>query len=210
MKQGDQGDITGLLAAWDGGDAHALDRLVELVYPSLRQIAHRHLERRLPGESLESAALTNEAYLKLVRAGGIRCEGRAHFLALCSQIMRRILVDHARRRGEAKRGGSAVHVALDDALLTARTRGVEILDLDEALDALAGIDARKSRVVELRYFGGLTIEETAGILGVSVDTVKRDWRLARAWLLAELTTRKERVGIGARKRTRGGRVGKAV
>jgi RNA polymerase sigma factor (TIGR02999 family) len=205
-----QGDITGLLAAWNGGDARALDRLVDLVYPSLRRIARRHLERRRPGESLESAALTNEAYLKLVRAGGIRCEGRAHFLALCSQIMRRILVDHARRRGEAKRGGNVVSVALDDALLTARTRGVEILDLDEALDALAEIDPRKSRVVELRYFGGLTIEETAGILGVSVDTVKRDWRLARAWLLAELTARRERVRIGTRKGIRGRTVGETV
>jgi RNA polymerase sigma-70 factor, ECF subfamily len=204
------GDITGLLAAWNGGDAPALDRLVELVYPTLRRIAHRHLERRRPGESLESAALTNEAYLKLARAGGIRCEDRAHFLALCSQIMRRILVDHARRRGEAKRGGNAVSVALDDALLAARTRGVEILDLDGALDALTRIDPRKSRVVELRYFGGLTIEETAGILGVSVDTVKRDWRLARAWLLAELTAGRERAGIGTRKGIRGRTVGETV
>jgi len=186
-------DITGLLAAWNDGDARALNSLVDLLYPKLRRIAHRHLEGRRAGESLESGALTNEAYLKLVRAGGIRCQNRTHFLALCSQIMRRLLVDHARRRRYAKRGGNALHVALDDALLTARTRGIEILALDEALEALARIDRRKSRVVELRYFGGLSIEETAEVLGVSVDTVKRDWRLARAWLLAELAGKKESV-----------------
>jgi len=183
----DQHDITGLLAAWNDGDADTLDRLIDLVYPELRRIARRHLERRRAGESLESAVLANEAYLKLVRAGGIRCENRAHFLALCSQIIRRILVDHARRRGFAKRGGDALRVPLDDILLLAETRGIEVLALDEALDTLARIDGRKSRVVELRHFGGLTIEETANVLGVSVDTAKRDWRMARAWLIAELT-----------------------
>jgi len=187
VRNGDGPDITGLLAAWKDGDGRALDRLVDLVYPELRRIAHRHLGRREAGDSLESAALTNEVYLKLVRAGGIRCENRTHFLALCSQIMRRILVDHARRRRYAKRGGNALTVALDDALLAARTRGIEILALDEALDALARLDVRKGRVVELRYFGGLNIEETAEFLGVSVETVKRDWRLARAWLLAMLS-----------------------
>jgi len=179
-----------MLAAWNGGDADALNRLMDLVYPELRRIARRHLERRRAGESLESAGLANEAYLKLVRAGGIRCENRAHFMALCSQIIRRLLVDHARRRGFAKRGGEALRVPLDDALLAAQVRGIEVLALDEALDALARIDGRKSRVIELRYFGGLKIEETAEVLGVSVDTAKRDWRLARAWLLAELEGRK--------------------
>ena len=144
-------------------------------------------DRRRAGESLESAALANEAYLKLVRAGGIRCENRVHFLALCSQIIRRTLVDHARRRGFAKRGGDVLRVPLDEVLLTAQARGIEVLALDEALEALARIDGRKSRVVELRYFGGLDIEETAEVLGVSVGTAKRDWRMARAWLLAELT-----------------------
>ena len=191
-------DITGLLAAWNDGDAAALNRLVDLLYPKLRRIARRHLERRRPGESLESAGLADEAYLKLVHAGKIRCQNRAHFLALCSQVMRRIVVDHARRRRSAKRGGRALHVALDDALLAARARGVEVLALDEALDALARLDPRKSRVVELRYFGGLDIEETAEVLGVSVDTVKRDWRLARAWLLAELAGRRESGRVGAR------------
>ncbi len=186
MAKWDQQDITALLAAWQCGNADALDRLTDLVYPELRRIARRSLDRRRAGDSLESAALANEAYLKLVRAGGIRCENRAHFLALCSQIMRRILVDHARRRGFARRGGNALRVPLDDVLEAAQARGIEVLALDEALDALAQIDNRKSRVVELRYFGGLSIEETAKVLEVSVDTVKRDWRMARAWLIAEL------------------------
>jgi RNA polymerase sigma-70 factor (ECF subfamily) len=151
-------------------------------------------DRRRAGESLESAALANEAYLKLVRAGGIRCENRVHFLALCSQIIRRTLVDHARRRGFAKRGGDVLRVPLDEVLLTAQARGIEVLALDEALEALARIDGRKSRVVELRYFGGLDIEETAQVLGVSVGTAKRDWRMARAWLLAELTGKQHSTG----------------
>jgi RNA polymerase sigma factor (TIGR02999 family) len=191
MANQGQHDITGLLTAWNGGDADALDRLVELVYPQLRRIAHRHLEHRHAGESVESAALANEAYLKLVRAGGIRCENRVHFLALCSQIMRRILVDHARRRRSAKRGGHALLVPVDEVLLASQAHGVEILALDEALDALSQIDGRKSRVVELRYFGGLTIEEAANVLGVSVDTAKRDWRMARAWLIGELIGKQE-------------------
>jgi RNA polymerase sigma-70 factor, ECF subfamily len=186
-----QQDITGLLAAWNAGDADALARLIGFVYPELRRIARHHLDRRRPGESLESAALANETYLKLVRAGGIRCENRAHFLALCSQVIRRILVDHARKRGFAKRGGDALHVPLDEVLLAAQGRGIDVLALDEALESLTRIDGRKSRVVELRYFGGLNIEETAEVLGVSVDTAKRDWRIARAWLIAELTGKQD-------------------
>jgi RNA polymerase sigma factor (TIGR02999 family) len=189
-NQGQQ-DIIGMLAAWNAGDSEALDRLIDLVYPELRRIARYHLGRRRAGESLESAALANEAYLKLVRAGGIHCENRTHFLALCSQIIRRILVDHARKRGFAKRGGDALRMPLDEALLVAKTRGIEVLALDEALDALARIDWRKSRVVELRYFGGLNIEETAEVLAVSVDTAKRDWRMAKAWLIAELTGKQD-------------------
>jgi RNA polymerase sigma-70 factor, ECF subfamily len=191
----DQQDITRMLAAWNDGDAGALDRVVDLVYPTLRRIARQHLQHRQAGDSLESAALTNEAYLKLARAGGIRCENRAHFLALCSQIMRRILVDHARRRGFAKRGGHALRVELDEAMAATQARGVEVLALDEALNGLARIDHRKSRVVELRYFGGLTNEETAEVLRVSVETVKRDWRMARAWLLAELAGRTDVAGL---------------
>ncbi len=166
----------------------ALDRLTALVYPELRRIARRNLVQRRAGDSLDSAALADEAYLKLAHAGGIACENRVHFLALCSQIMRRILVDHARTRSFAKRGGKAPHVPLDEVLLVAEARGIEVLALNEALDALARFDNRKSRVVELRYFGGLSIEETAEVLDVSVDTVKRDFRMARAWLLAELAS----------------------
>lgn len=185
-----QQDITGMLAAWSGGDREALDRLMDIVYPELRRLARQHLERRRPGESLESAALANEAYLKLVRAGAIRCENRVHFLALCSQMMRRIVVDHARRRGVAKRGGDALRVPLDELLQAAEASGIEMLALDEALQALARIDARKSRVVEMRYFGGLSIEEAAAVLEISVVTANRDWRMARAWLVSTLTQSK--------------------
>ena len=180
-------NISGLLAAWNNGDEEALSHLVPFVYPELRRIARQHLWRRAPGHTLESAALANEAYLKLVRAGGIRCENRTHFLALCSQIIRRILVDHARGRGYAKRGGNAVRVSLDGVLLTARARGIELLALDEALESLSKIDARKGRVVELRYFGGLSVEETAEVMEISPKTVKRDWKMAKAWLFGALT-----------------------
>ena len=187
MANEDSKDVSGLLVAWNNGDVVALDRLMSVLYPELRRIARRHLRGRAAGDSLESAALANEAYLKLTRAGGIRCENRVHFLALCSQIIRRILVDHARSRGYAKRGGNAVRVPLDDALLAAHARGVELLGLDDALSSLSSTDARKGRVVELRYFGGLSVEETAEVLGISPETAKRDWRMAKAWLLKALT-----------------------
>ena len=185
------GDISGLIAAWGNGDERALSRLMELVYPEMRRIARQHLGRRPAGDTLESAALANEAYLKFIRAGGIRCENRVHFLALSSQIIRRILVDHARGRGYAKRGGNAVRVPLDDVLAGAGARGIEMLALDEALETLFKVDGRKGRVVELRYFGGLSVEETAEVIGVSPETVKRDWRMAKAWLFAELSGEKD-------------------
>src|SRR5262245_2312747 len=141
-------DITGMLAAWNDGSAEALDRVIAVIYPELRRIARKHLARRKPGESLESVALANEAYLKLLQSGGIRCENRTHFLALCSQMIRRILIDHARSRGFAKRGGSVQRLPLDQVLVSAQARGIEVLALDEALKTLARIDARKSRVVE--------------------------------------------------------------
>ncbi|SPF54715.1 RNA polymerase, sigma-24 subunit, ECF subfamily [Candidatus Sulfopaludibacter sp. SbA4] len=187
-------EISALLAAWNNGDEEALSHLMSFVYPELRRIARQHLRLRPAGETLESAALANEAYLKLVRAGGLRCENRAHFLALCSQIIRRILVDHARSRGYAKRGGDAVRVPLDDVVLAERARGIEILALDEALESLSKIDARKGRVVELRYFGGLSVEETAEVLGISLKTAKRDWRMAKTWLFAALTGENDRPG----------------
>ena len=185
-------EITELLAAWSNGDEEALGRLMPVVYPELRRIARQHLGRCRPGHTLESAALANEAYLKLSRAGGIRCENRVHFLALCSQIIRRILVDHARSRGYAKRGGNAVRMPLDDVLLGAQARGIELLALNEALEALSKIDARKGRVVELRYFGGLSVEEAAEVLGISSETAKRDWKMAKAWLFGELTAERDR------------------
>ena len=186
-------DISGLIAAWGKGEEQALGSLISLVYPELRRIARRHLERRQPGHTMESAALVNEAYLRLVRAGSFSCENRIHFLALCSQIMRRILVDYARNRGYAKRGGNAVHLPLDNVLLgDSAARGIDLVALDEALGALSKIDARKGRVVELRYFGGLSVEETAEFLGVSPETAKRDWKMAKAWLFGELTAEKDR------------------
>lgn len=174
-----------MLVAWSRGDEEALQSLIALVYPELRRIARRHLGRR--EHTLESAAVANEAYLKLIRARGIQCENRTHFFALCAQVIRRILVDHARRSGYAKRGGGAVRVPLDEVLLGTRARGVEVIALDEALSSLSKMDPRKGRVVELRYFGGLSVEETAEILQISPETVQRDWHMAKTWLFRELT-----------------------
>jgi RNA polymerase sigma factor (TIGR02999 family) len=172
--------------AWSNGDEDALKRLVSTLYPELRRIARRQLARR-SNDSLESAALANEAYLKLLQARGIVCESRAHFLALCAQMIRRILVDHARSRRYAKRGGDAPRVSLDETLLGMQARGVEVLALNEALAALSKIDPRKARVVELRYFGGLSVEETAEVMKTSAETVLRDWKMSKSWLLRELT-----------------------
>ena len=180
-------DITGLLAAWSDGDQEALRHLVAVVYPEIRRIGRRYLGRSGPDETFESAALANEAYLKLMRARGIRCENRLQFFALCAQIIRRFLVDHARERRYAKRGGEAVRVPLDETLLGTRARGVEITALDEALASLSKIDPRKGRVVELRYFAGLSVDETAQVLQISPETVFRDWKMAKAWLLRELS-----------------------
>ena len=181
-------DISGLLEAWSTGDQEALNALVSVVYPEMRRIARQHLRHRAPDHTLESAALVNEAYLKLIRARGIHCERRAHFFALCAQIIRRIVVNHARHRGCAKRGGDAVRVPLTEALLGTRARGVDVLTLDEALASLSKVDPRKGRVVELRYFGGLSVEETAEVLRISPETVHRDWKMAKAWLFRELGT----------------------
>jgi RNA polymerase sigma-70 factor (ECF subfamily) len=180
-------DITGMLVAWGNGDEDAMNGLMPMVYPELRRIARRHLARRFPEKTLESAALVNEAYLKLIRANGIRCESRLQFFALCAQVIRRILVDHARNRHSAKRGGGVVQIPLDEALIGARTQGVEVLAVNEALTALSKVDPRRGRVVELRYFGGLSVEETAEVLRISPETAKRDWKMAKAWLLRELS-----------------------
>jgi RNA polymerase sigma factor (TIGR02999 family) len=181
-------EISAVLVAWSNGDEQALKNAVPLVYPELRRIARQCMRHQPPNHTLDSAALVNETYLKLFHARGGRCEHRAHFLALCAQIMRRILVDHARNQGYAKRGGKSVKVSLDK-VPGVRTRGVDLVALDGALMTLSEIDPRKGRVVELRHFGGLTIEETAEILRVSTDTVLRDWKMAKVWLLRELEKR---------------------
>ncbi|MBI3681096.1 MAG: sigma-70 family RNA polymerase sigma factor [Acidobacteria bacterium] len=179
-------DISGLLVAWSKGDETALNDLIPLVYEDLHGIARRHLKRLSPGDIPSSGTLAHEAYLKLVHTRGIRCRNRAHFFALCSQMIRRILVDHARKRRYTKRGGGQVQVPLDEALLGTRARGVDVEALDDALTSLAKIDPRKGRVVELRFFGGLSVEETAEVLEISEETVTRDWRVAKTWLFREL------------------------
>ncbi len=185
MKPEGPQDITNMLVAWSEGDEEALSYLIPKLYPELRRIARLHLAHH--DQSLESAALVNEAYLKLIRARGIQCENRLHFFAVCAQIIRRIVVDHARKRRFAKRGGEAVRVPLEEALLGTRARGIEVLALEDALASLAKQDARKSRVVELRFFGGLTVEETAEVMHISPETVLRDWKMAKAWLFRELS-----------------------
>jgi RNA polymerase sigma-70 factor, ECF subfamily len=179
-------DISGLLMAWSQGDEKALAEVMPAVYPELRRIARRHLSRQPSDHVLESAALANEAYLKLIRAQNLRFESRMQFFALCAQIIRQIVVDYARHRGSAKRGGGMVQIALDEALAGEPGRTADVLALDDALVSLAKLDARKARVVELRYFGGLSVDETAEALGISGETVARDWRMAKAWLLREL------------------------
>jgi len=186
MAAGTPEDISGLLVAWCRGDEAALNDVIPLVYEDLRGIARRAL-RQSPGWILPSSGtLAHEAYLKLVHARGIRCQNRAHFFALCSRMVRQILVDQARKRGYAKRGGGQVLVPLNEVLLGSRARGVDVGSLDEALTELAKVDERASRVVELRFFGGLSVVETADVLEVSEETITRDWRVAKTWLFREL------------------------
>jgi RNA polymerase sigma-70 factor, ECF subfamily len=196
MTAGGSPDITTLIDAWGRGDQEALNLLVSMVYPELRRIARRHLGRRSSGRTLESAALANEAYLRLVRAGALHCESRVHFLALCSQIIRHILVDYARRGGYAKRGGGAVRVPLDEEVAAAQSDQSGILALDLALESLSKVDLRKAKVVELRCFGGLSVEEMAQALGVSPETARRDWKFAKAWLLRRLGAARGRESVG--------------
>jgi RNA polymerase sigma factor (TIGR02999 family) len=178
--------VSRLLAEHRGGDQAALDRLVPIVYDELRAIAARYLRAERPGHTLQTTALVHEAYLRLAGQQGIEWQNRAHLYGVAAQIMRRLLVDYGRTRRRAKRGGGA-NVPLDEALAMAGGPERDIVALDDALRDLARVDAQQSRVVELRYFGGLTIDETAEVLGVSSMTVKRDWRIARAWLHQQLT-----------------------
>jgi RNA polymerase sigma-70 factor, ECF subfamily len=177
-----QQDVTGLLLEWRQGDRAALDKLTPLVYGELRRIAHRYMQQEREGHTLQTTALVNEAYVRLVGEQRIDWQNRAHFFAVMAQVMRRVLIDHARRRRYAKREGVAQQVPLEETTAMSDERAAELVALDEALDELMKLDARKSRVVELRYFGGLSLEETADVLEVSVMTVRRDWRVAKAWL----------------------------
>jgi RNA polymerase sigma factor (TIGR02999 family) len=185
-------EITGLLRAWNTGDQAALDRLTTLVYEELHRLARSYRKRERPGNSLQTTALVNEAYLRLVDIASVHWKDRVHFFALSAQLMRRILVDAARARKAAKRGGQAQKIThssavnLDEIADASSRRGNELIALDDALMALAQIDSRKARVIELRFFGGLSVEESAEVLEVSPQTVMRDWKLAKAWLNREL------------------------
>ena len=178
--------VTELLLAWSEGEQTALDKLVPLVYAELRRIAHRYLNRERRGHTLQTAELVNEAYLRLIDATQVRWQDRAHFFAISAQLMRRILVDLARSRRYLKRGGGAQRTSFDEALVVSPAPRGDLVALDDALVALAAKDERKSRVVELRFFGGLSVEETAEVLKVSPDTVHRDWKLAKAWLARKM------------------------
>jgi len=178
--------ITQLLAAWSSGDETAMDQLMPLVYGELRRIARRYMAGQRAGHTLQTTALIHEAYLKLVGQGERRWQNRAHFFGVAAQAMRHILVDYARARHADKRGGEAQAVSLDEATANAGTQAAEIVALDDALRRLAEVAPRQSRVVELRYFGGLNVEEAAEVLKVSPETVTRDWRMAKAWLLRDL------------------------
>src|SRR5687768_6536776 len=180
-------EITQLLAAWRDGNQAALDELYPLVYDELHRLARRYMSRERKGHTLQTTALINEAYVRLVDQRNVHWANRSHFFAISAQIMRRILIDHARRHAYAKRGGGAQQVSLDEAAIVTRALGSDLLRLDEALKSLAEKDPRRSQVVELRYFGGLNNDEIAGVLKISKNTVIRDWNMARAWLYGQLT-----------------------
>ena len=180
-------EVTQLLIAWSNGDEAARDELMPLVYEELHRLAHRHIRKERPGHTLQTSALVNEAFVRLVDQKNVHWQSRAHFFAIAAQMMRRILVDYARNRRYAKRGGDAQRVTWNDELIVSDQRSADVVALDEALTDLANIDERKSKVVELRFFGGLSIEETAEVLAVSPGTVMRDWTLAKAWLKRAMT-----------------------
>ena len=180
-------EVTLLLKAWSVGDEAALEKLTPLVYQQLHNIARRYMAGERPGHTLQTTALVNEAYLRLVDSRKVNWQDRAHFFAVSAQLMRRILIDFARSRGYLKRGGAVPHISLDETPSVCNEPDVNLVALDDALKALSAVDERKSKVVELRFFGGLNVEETAEVLRVSTDTVIRDWRLAKIWLLRELS-----------------------
>ena len=175
-------EVTRLLLDWNNGDRAALDQLVPLVYDELRRLAHHYMRQEREGHTLQTTALVNEAYVRLIDQNSVHWQGRAHFFAIAAQMMRRILVDYARSRRYAKRGGEARQVSFDESAIVSPEKGAELVAVDEALTDLAERDARKSKIVELRFFGGLNIEETAEVMGISPTTVQREWRSAKAWL----------------------------
>jgi len=186
VKQSPPQEISALLRAWSGGDESALDRLVPIVYEELHRLAHSYMKRERSGHTLQTTALVNEAYMRLVDANTVEWQDRAHFFGIAARLMRRILVDFARTRGYQKRGGKLRRVSLDEDLLVSPEPQEDLVGLNDALNALVEFDPRKARVVELRYFGGLSVEETAEVLKVSGITVIRDWNMAKLWLLKEL------------------------
>jgi len=182
-------EITQLLMTWSQGDQAALDKLIPLVYPELRKMARRYMSRESPEHTLQTSALINEAYLRLVDRQAVEWQDRGHFFAMAAQIMRHILIDHARSHLYSKRGGGAQHLALDELEVVSKERATELVALDDALTTLARIDERKSKIVELRFFGGLSVEETAEALKLSAVTIMREWRAAKAWLHREVSSR---------------------
>jgi RNA polymerase sigma factor (TIGR02999 family) len=182
-----QANITELLVGYGRGDKEALDQLMPVVYDELRRQAARYLRREQAGHTLQTTALIHEAYMRLVDQRNVQWQNRAHFFGIAAQLMRRILVDHARTKKRVKRGGSDVRVSLGDAAVAVKGQDLDVVALDEALDRLARVDEQQSRVVELRFFSGLTVEETAEVMGISKATVKRDWSMAKAWLHRELS-----------------------
>jgi len=182
-------NVTQLLVHWGNGDKQALDRLMPLVYDELHRIASRYLRRERQGHTLQTTALINEAYLRIIDQNRVNWQNRAHFFGVAAQMMRRILVDHARSHLYVKRGGGAQKLTLDEAIATPQERDLDLVALDDALTALTEIDPQQSRIIELRFFGGLTIEETAEVLSISPATVKRDWNMAKAWLYGEISNR---------------------
>ncbi|MBV8476314.1 MAG: sigma-70 family RNA polymerase sigma factor [Acidobacteria bacterium] len=186
-SQGSKHDVTRLLLAWGAGDESALQQMMPLVYSELHRLAHRYMSREQSGQTLQTTALVHEVYLRLIDVKQVDWQDRSHFYAICARLMRRILVDFARSRSSQKRGSGVSQVQLDEGATVSAVISSELLAVDDALQRLAALDLRKSQVIELRFFGGLTVEETASALKVSPETVMRDWRLARSWLLRELS-----------------------
>lgn len=187
MDAPSQKQITQMLVDWGNGDQAALEKLTPLVYGELHRLARGYMGRERPGHTLQTSALVNEAYIRLIDWKNIQWQNRAHFFAVSAQLMRRILVDFARSRNYAKRGGAAQQVSFDETMVVSRDKDANLVALDDALDSLARLSERQSRVVELRFFGGLELQEIAEVLKVSVGTIRRDWSLARAWLHRELS-----------------------